>query len=203
MQTKLIKYIEEKYPGYTAKAGIEHQAYTLEILMAKLTSDDLARLREERLILVKTATEKPKQAQKPSEQERILIEFIRKRYDKGIPPETVAETTDIILARGNLTNPLAFFLCNCGIFLEKGIRLNTPYKFYLIKNTFNEANFLTIFYKSNKYSVPHRFSELLLQQTSEGEHEFIFYLNADKEIGMRIDGTDFSLPEPLATSSQP
>ncbi|MDR1453922.1 MAG: hypothetical protein LBJ25_08135 [Candidatus Margulisbacteria bacterium] len=199
MQVKLIKYIEKKYPRYTARPGMEHQAYQLETRMAGLTADDLEQLKEQGLILVKKTPETARPDSVPSREEKELTEFLRKKYDNGIPAEIIKETAEILAARNNIKNPLAFILQNCQIFFEEKLLLNASYKFNLTK----EVNSLIIHYKEKKCSLIHKLSELLLRQISKGEHDFIFYLTEAKEIGLRVDGANFILPELSATPSQP
>ena len=203
MQTKLIEYIENKYPGYTARPGMEHQAYELETHLSGLTADDLGQLREQRLILVKIARETARRDSSPSREEKELIKYLREKYKQDISAEVIKETAEIIAARNNIKNPLAFLLGNCEFFFEKKLSLDTSYKFILTKEIFEEKNFLTILYNEKKYHLTHKFGELLLQQIPAGEHDFVFYLNAEKEIGLRVDGVDFIRPEPSATPSQP
>ncbi|MDR1324307.1 MAG: hypothetical protein LBK68_07730 [Candidatus Margulisbacteria bacterium] len=178
MQTKLIKYIEGKYPGYTARPGLEHQAYALETRVAGLTDDDLKQLRAQQLVLAKITEETAPQNKDTSQQEKNLIEFMQKK------DEVIKETAEIIAARNNPSNTLAFILANCQIFFKEQLFLDTPYKFNLTK----EANSLVIHYKERKCSLIHKLTELLLQQIFLGEHYFIFYLNDEKEIGLCVDG---------------
>ncbi|MDR2428251.1 MAG: hypothetical protein LBD62_00415 [Candidatus Margulisbacteria bacterium] len=203
MQTKIVEYIERKYPGYTARPGMEHQAYLLETHMAGLTADDLQQLRAQQLILAKIPKETAPQNEDTSREGKELIEFMRKKYKQGIPAEVIEETAEIIAARDNLKNLLAFFLCNCEISFQKKLSLDTSYKFNLTIETLEKANFLIISHDEKKYHLNHKLGELLFQQVSAGEHDFVFYLNAEKEIGLRIDGVDFIRPEPSATPSQP
>jgi uncharacterized protein YeeX (DUF496 family) len=202
MQTKLIKYIEGKYLGYTARPGMEHQAYTLETRKAGLTDDDLKQLREQGLILVKTAKEIIRD-KIPSQEEKDLIEFMRTKYNQGIPAEIIKETSEIIVARSNIQNPLAFILFNCEDSFQQKLRLNTIYRFKVENHPANGANLLTITYNEKNLFLNHKVSELLFPYTPTGKHDFIFYLNENKEIGLYIDGKDFIRPERSATPLQP
>jgi hypothetical protein len=203
MQTKLIKYIEEKYPGYTARSGMEHQAYALETHRAGLATDDLERLRAQGLILIKTAQEITQCDKIPSQEEKDLMEFIRTKYNQDIPDEIIKETAEIIIARNNMQNPLVFILHNCEWVFQQKLLFNTVYRFKVENQLFGNANFLTITYHEKKLSLNHKISELLFRYASAGEYDFVFYLNEAKEIGLCIDGVDFSRPEQSATPSQP
>ncbi|GBR74198.1 hypothetical protein NO1_1419 [Candidatus Termititenax aidoneus] len=202
MQTKLIKYIESKYPGYTARPGMEHQAYALETRKSGLTDYDLKQLREQGLILVKTAKEIMQHDETLSQEEKDFIEFMRIKYNQDIPAETIEETSEIIIARNNIHNPLAFLLHNCECFFRQKLRFDTVYRFRVENHPVDNANFLIITYNGKKLTLNHKISELLLQQVSPGEHDFVFRLNEAKEIGLRIDSVDFIRPEPSATPSQ-
>jgi hypothetical protein len=203
MQAKLIEYIEGKYPGYTAQPGIEHQAYTLETHMAGLTDEDLKQLRAQELILVKTAKETIQHDKTLSQEEKDLIELMRTKYNQDIPAEIIKETSEIIAARNNIHNPVVFLLYNCEYFFQQKLHLNTVYRFKVENHPVDGANLLTIIYNGKNLFLNHKVSELLFRYAPAGEHEFIFYLNEEKEIGLYVDGKDFIRPKPSTTPSQP
>ncbi|MDR1997872.1 MAG: hypothetical protein LBQ83_06085 [Candidatus Margulisbacteria bacterium] len=131
------------------------------------------------------------------------ITEIQEKYAADIPADIVAETAAIIAARENIKKLLAFFLYTCSHFLQLDIQLNTPYTFTVENQPFEGENFMKILHNNKIASLNHKMSEFFIQQFSPGEHSFVFYLNEQQEIGLRVDGKEISPPAGQSTPSRP